>query len=66
LTGLTSDEACRRLEKCGRNSVPDRAMHPLRSALTNFWAPVPWMLEAAIELEVVLGKHVKAAIIAVL
>ena len=62
--GLTSDEARRRLEKFGPNAVPDTALHPLRRALTKFWAPVPWMLEAAIVLEVVLGKYVEGAIIA--
>src|SRR5487761_778089 len=62
-TGLTSDEARRRLEKFGPNAVPDTALHPLRRALTKFWAPVPWMLEAAIVLEVALGKYVEAAII---
>ena len=46
--------------------MPDTALHPLRRALTKFWAPVPWMLEAAIVLEIVLGKYVEAAIIAVL
>jgi H+-transporting ATPase len=65
-TGLTSDEARRRLEKFGPNAIPDTAPHPLRRALTKFWAPVPWMLEAAIVLEVALGKYVEAAIIAVL
>jgi H+-transporting ATPase len=65
-TGLTSDEARRRLGKSGPNAVPDTAMHPLRRALNQFWAPVPWMLEAAVVLEVVLGKYVEAAIIAVL
>jgi H+-transporting ATPase len=63
--GLTSNEARRRLEKFGPNAVADTALHPLRRALTKFWAPVPWMLEAAIVLEVVLGKYVEAAIIAV-
>jgi H+-transporting ATPase len=65
-SGLTSDEARHRLEKFGPNAVPDTAMHPLRRALTKFWAPVPWMLEAAIVLEIVLGKYVEAAIIAAL
>jgi H+-transporting ATPase len=64
--GLTSEEARRRLEKFGPNAVPDTALHPLRRALAKFWAPVPWMLEAAIALELELGKHVEAAIIAVL
>jgi H+-transporting ATPase len=65
-TGLTGDEARRRLEKFGPNAIPDTALHPLRRALTKFWAPVPWMLEAAIVLEVALGKYVEAAIIAAL
>jgi H+-transporting ATPase len=65
-TGLTSDEARRRLEKFGPNAVPDTALHPLGRALTKFWAPVPWMLEAAIVLELALGKYVEAAIIALL
>ncbi|MGO9546600.1 MAG: HAD-IC family P-type ATPase [Rhodomicrobium sp.] len=64
--GLTSDEALRRLEKFGPNAVPDTSLHPLRMALEKFWAPVPWMLEAAIVLELVLGKYVEAAIIAAL
>jgi H+-transporting ATPase len=44
--------------------MPDTALHPLRRALAKFWAPVPWMLEAAIVLEIVLGKYVEAGIIA--
>ena len=43
--------------------MPDTALHPLRRALAKFWAPVPWMLEAAIILEVALGKYVESAII---
>jgi len=61
---LTSDEARRRLEKFGPNAVADTALHPLRMALEKFWAPVPWMLEAAIVLELALGKYVEAGIIA--
>ena len=64
--GLTNDEARNRLEKSGPNSMPDTALHPLRRALTKFWTPIPWMLEAAILLELVLGKFVEAGIIAVL
>jgi H+-transporting ATPase len=61
---LTGDEARRRLAKFGPNAMPDTALHPLRMALEKFWAPVPWMLEAAIVLELALGKYVEAAIIA--
>ena len=65
-SGLTADEAHRRLEKFGANAMPDTSVHPLRMAIEKFWAPVPWMLEAAIILELVLGKYVEAAIIAAL
>src|SRR5580658_6752662 len=62
--GLTSNEARLRLQKFGPNAMPDTNVHPFRMALEKFWAPVPWMLEAAIVLEIGLGKYVEAAIIA--
>jgi H+-transporting ATPase len=63
-SGLASDEARRRLAEVGPNAMPDTSLHPLRLALEKFWAPVPWMLEAAIVLEAALGKYVEAGIIA--
>ncbi len=62
--GLSEEEASRRLATSGPNAMPDTALHPLRRALGKLWAPVPWMLEGAILLELVLGKYVEAAIIA--
>jgi len=62
--GLSSDEARARLEKSGPNEMPDTAMRPWRMALAKFWAPVPWMLEAAIILQLVLREYVEAAVIA--
>jgi len=64
--GLTSDEARVRLEKDGPNAMPDTSAHPLRNALAKFWAPVPWLLEASIVLEVALHKYYEAAVIAAL
>ena len=58
--GLTGDEARRRLRKFGPNAMPDTALHPVRLALEKFWAPVPWMLEAAIVLQVALGARWRA------
>jgi H+-transporting ATPase len=46
--------------------MPDTGVNPLAMAIEKFWAPVPWMLEAAIVLELVLGKYVEASIIALL
>ena len=64
--GLTTDEARRQLAKSGPNAMPDTRAHPMRMALEKFWAPVPWMLEAAIVVELALGKYVEAGIIALL
>jgi H+-transporting ATPase len=62
--GLSSDEARARLETSGPNEMPDTAMRPWRMALAKFWAPVPWMLEAAVVLQIVLHEYVEAAVIA--
>jgi len=64
--GLASDEACRRLQSMGPNATPDTTARPMRRALGKLWAPVPWMLEAAVALQLVLGKFSEAAIIAAL
>jgi H+-transporting ATPase len=55
--GLTSDEARARLEKDGSNAMPDTSAHPFRNALAKLWAPVPWLLEASIVLELLLHKY---------
>src|ERR1035437_4405546 len=65
-TGLTSDEARIRLEKDGPNAMPDTSAHPLRNAVAKFWAPVPWLLEVSIVLEIMLHKDFEAAVIAAL
>src|SRR5208337_1895033 len=64
--GLTSDEARAGLATDGPNSMPDTSAHPLRNALAKFWAPVPWLLEGSIVLELVLHKYYEAAVIAAL
>ena len=64
--GLSSDEARRRLATYGSNEIPETKPHPLVSFLRKFWAPVPWMLEGTIVLELLLGHHAEAVIIAFL
>ena len=65
-SGLTTQEAQSRLETIGPNSMPNAAPHPLRRMIDKLWAPVPWMLEAAIVLQLVLHKVTEAAVIAFL
>jgi H+-transporting ATPase len=64
--GLTSDDAHRRLGTLGPNAIADVAQHPTRRALGKLWAPVPWMLEAAILLQLILGDYVEAGVVAFL
>ncbi len=64
--GLTSGEAAKRLQEYGLNTVRQERANPLWAFLGKFWAPVPWMLEATIALQLFLGKTVEAIIIAIL
>jgi H+-transporting ATPase len=61
---LTTAEAHHRLTDLGPNSLPDTTLHPIARAMRKLWAPVPWMLEAAIVLELVLHNFTEAAVIA--
>ena len=62
--GLTSDEARSRLTSTAQMQCRTPRYQPWRMALAKFWAPVPWMLEAAIILQTVLHEYVEAAVIA--
>jgi H+-transporting ATPase len=64
--GLTSEEAHRRLRESGPNVVAEKKPHSILALLSKFWAPVPWMLEATIVLELALGKILEGIVIAVL
>jgi H+-transporting ATPase len=46
--------------------MPEEEARPWRRLAGKFWAPVPWMLEAAIVLQLVLGEYVESAAIGVL
>jgi len=64
--GLTSAEASRRLLEFGPNAVVEKRPHLVWELISKFWAPVPWMLETTIVLELALGKALEAAVIGVL
>ena len=61
--GLTSAEARRRLDEFGPNTVAEKALPNWRIFLAKFWGPVPWMLEASVLLQLVLGEYVEAAVV---
>jgi len=66
LPGLTSAEARRRREEFGPNAVSEQMPPRWRVFLAKFWGPIPWMLEAAIVLQIALGAYIEAAIIGAL
>lgn len=65
-SGLTAAEALRRLTADGPNAMVDAASSWPRHAMAKLWAPIPWMLEAAIILQLALGDYVEASVVAFL
>ncbi|ACD82798.1 HAD-IC family P-type ATPase [Candidatus Methylacidiphilum infernorum] len=54
--GLSWAEAKKRLSQEGFNALPEKKRHPLLLFLSKFWAPIPWMLEITIILEILLQR----------
>lgn len=53
--GLSQGEAMRRLRETGYNEIPEAPISPLRRFLGNFWGPIPWMIEGAALMALLLG-----------
>ncbi len=66
MAGLSSAEAVSRRAEYGPNVVAEEQVHPLKRLARHFWAPVPWMLEATIALQIVIGQRLTALLIAML
>ena len=64
--GLTTEEAEAGLAQWGPNSVPEPSRSRVREVAGKFWAPVPWLLELAIVLELVLRDLLQALVFGVL
>jgi H+-transporting ATPase len=63
ISGLTTKEVNERLAKYGRNEIPVERPSRIKILLSKFWGLVPWMLELAIILDLVLGRWIEAIII---
>ncbi len=61
--GLSSEEARRRLAEFGPNTVSEEVPPRWRAYLAKFWSPIPWLLEAAVLIEVGRERYVGAAVI---
>jgi len=64
--GLTGEQAQARLERFGPNEIAEKRTSPVLVLLGYFWAPIPWMIEVALVLSLVLRHWPDAAVIGVL
>ena len=64
--GLSTAAARLKLEQSGPNAIADKVVPVWQQLLVKFWAPVPWMLEAVIVLQLLLGRRTEALVIAAL
>ena len=61
--GLSQTEAVRRLAQYGPNALPEKRSNLLRQVLSYFWGPIPWMIEVAALLSLLVKHWADLAII---
>lgn len=64
--GLSAVDAAERLLKYGSNTVTERTPRAMSVLLHKFWGVVPWMLELAVIIDLILGRWVEGLFIAAL
>ncbi|MCW4009076.1 MAG: plasma-membrane proton-efflux P-type ATPase [Candidatus Bathyarchaeota archaeon] len=56
-TGLSSEEVAAKLGQYGFNEIPERKVSPFRKFLSYFWGPIPWMIEVAAVLSILIQHY---------
>jgi H+-transporting ATPase len=64
--GLSNEEARQRLERFGANEITEKTTSPIIQFLGYLWGPIPWMIEAAAILSLVVHHWVDLGIIVTL
>jgi H+-transporting ATPase len=64
--GLSNEEARQRLERFGANEITEKTTSPIIKFLGYLWGPIPWMIEAAAILSLVVHHWVDLGIIVTL
>ena len=63
LQGLSSEQVVELRKKYGFNTITETKPNRWLAFLKKFWAPVPWMLEITLVIELYLGKYVETVVI---
>jgi len=64
--GLSDDQVQKRIDEHGYNELTEKKAHPILKFLSFFWGPIPWMIEAAIILSLIVQHWTDFGIIATL
>jgi H+-transporting ATPase len=64
--GLSTAEATARLARYGANEIAEKKRNPLLVFAGYFWAPIPWMIEVALVLSLLVQHWTDATIIGLL
>ena len=62
-TGLSDAEIQTKRKQYGANEIPEKHTGPVTGTLKRLWGPIPWLLEAAMIFELILGKGVQAIVV---
>jgi H+-transporting ATPase len=62
-SGLATSEVQRRLQIFGFNEIVEKKKNSLIEFLLRYWGPMPWLLELAMALSIVLKHYLEAGII---
>ena len=62
-TGLNEADIQGERKQYGFNEIPEKHVGPVMGTLKRMWGPIPWLLEAAMLFELLLGKAVQAAVV---
>ncbi|KPL77263.1 divalent cation transporter [Ornatilinea apprima] len=62
-TGINEADLQAIRKQYGFNEIPEKHVGPVMGILQRMWGPIPWLLEAAMIFELILGKGVQAAVV---
>jgi len=62
-TGLNDADVQAKRKQYGYNEIPEKQVGPVMRTLKRMWGPIPWLLEAAMIFELIMGKGVQAAVV---